>query len=206
MYFKIAVISFLVAACQAGLITDGHSAVSSQSITRHDQPTHGAYAPIVAHAAPLIHAGPLVQHVAPVAHAAPIAFARDQVEEIAPAHYEFSYSVEDPQTGDHKSQHESREGDVVRGQYSLVQPDGAVRTVEYSADAHTGFNAVVHNSAPSAHAAAAQAQAAPLARAGSIVHAGPIVHASPIVHHAPILHAAPLVHGPVVHAPFLTHH
>lgn len=56
----------------------------------------------------------------------------------APAHYEFSYSVEDPQTGDHKSQHESREGDVVKGQYSLVQPDGAVRTVDYTADAHNG--------------------------------------------------------------------
>lgn len=56
----------------------------------------------------------------------------------APAKYEFSYSVEDPHTGDHKSHHESREGDVVRGEYSLLQPDGSIRKVEYTADDHNG--------------------------------------------------------------------
>ncbi|CAH2215777.1 jg25959, partial [Pararge aegeria aegeria] len=34
-----------------------------------------------------------------------------------------------------------------------VEADGSVRRVEYSADAHSGFNAVVHRSAPSVHAA-----------------------------------------------------
>ncbi|CAK1553778.1 unnamed protein product [Leptosia nina] len=201
-----AVLCLLVAACQAGLINEGHSAVSSQSIVRHDQPTLGAthYAPIVSHATPLIHA-PIVQHVAPIAHAAPIAIAREHVEEHAPAHYEFSYSVEDPHTGDHKSQHESREGDVVTGQYSLVQPDGAVRTVEYTADAHSGFNAIVHNSGPSEHAAAV-AQA-PIVHAAPVIHSAPIVHGAPIVHATPIVHAAPIIHhAPIVHAPILTHH
>ncbi|PZC79474.1 hypothetical protein B5X24_HaOG216357 [Helicoverpa armigera] len=42
-----------------------------------------------------------------------------------------------------KSQHESRDGHVVKGVYSLHQPDGTVRIVEYHADKKTGFNANV---------------------------------------------------------------
>ncbi|XP_077285078.1 cuticle protein 7-like [Arctopsyche grandis] len=60
--------------------------------------------------------------------------------------YKFEYSIVDPHTGDQKSQSETRDGDVVKGSYSLVEPDGSVRTVEYSADDHNGFNAVVSNS------------------------------------------------------------
>ncbi|EDS39236.1 cuticle protein [Culex quinquefasciatus] len=66
-----------------------------------------------------------------------------QVEEYAPAHYEFSYSVHDAHTGDIKSQHESRNGDQVQGQYSLLDADGHQRIVDYTADDHNGFNAVV---------------------------------------------------------------
>lgn len=47
-------------------------------------------------------------------------------------------------TGDNKSQQESRNGDVVTGSYSLVEPDGTRRIVEYTADPVNGFNAVVH--------------------------------------------------------------
>lgn len=65
--------------------------------------------------------------------------------------YAFKYGVADPHTGDVKSQQESREGDVVKGQYSLVEPDGSVRTVDYTADPVNGFNAVVSKSAPSVH-------------------------------------------------------
>ncbi|XP_063532551.1 cuticle protein 19-like [Cydia strobilella] len=57
--------------------------------------------------------------------------------------YEFEYKVEDPHTGDKKSQHESRDGDVVKGYYSLHEADGTVRIVHYTADKKTGFNAVV---------------------------------------------------------------
>lgn len=57
--------------------------------------------------------------------------------------YQFKYGVEDPHTGDHKSQHEVRDGDVVKGQYQLLEPDGTIRTVDYTADKHNGFNAVV---------------------------------------------------------------
>ncbi|RZF48167.1 hypothetical protein LSTR_LSTR009856 [Laodelphax striatellus] len=42
------------------------------------------------------------------------------------------------------SQHETREGDSVKGYYTLVQPDGKKRIVEYSADKKTGFVANVH--------------------------------------------------------------
>lgn len=52
--------------------------------------------------------------------------------------YEFEYKVEDPHTKDNKFQHEARDGDFVKGVYSLHEADGSIRTVEYSADKHTG--------------------------------------------------------------------
>lgn len=58
--------------------------------------------------------------------------------------YKFEYGVHDAHTGDVKSQQEERKDDVVKGSYSLVEPDGTKRTVEYTADHHNGFNAVVH--------------------------------------------------------------
>ncbi|XP_063219903.1 cuticle protein 19-like [Bacillus rossius redtenbacheri] len=65
--------------------------------------------------------------------------------------YEFKYGVHDPHTGDVKNQWESRDGDVVKGSYSLVEPDGSVRTVDYTADKHNGFNAVVKKSGHAVH-------------------------------------------------------
>lgn len=61
------------------------------------------------------------------------------------------------------------------GQYSLVEPDGSVRTVDYTADDVHGFNAVVSKSAPTVHATAAIVK--------------PVVHAVPVVHQ----HVAPKV-------------
>lgn len=63
----------------------------------------------------------------------------------APPHYTYKYGVKDPHTGDSKHQSEHREGDVVHGEYSLVEPDGRVRKVTYTADKHNGFNAHVHH-------------------------------------------------------------
>ncbi|PZC78986.1 hypothetical protein B5X24_HaOG216937 [Helicoverpa armigera] len=98
----------------------------------------------------LLAAPAVAYHAAPAAvayHAAPVA----RVEEFnAHPQYEYNYSVADGHTGDNKSQQESRDGDVVRGSYSFHEADGSVRTVQYSADDHSGFNAVVHNSAPTA--------------------------------------------------------
>ncbi|XP_049544929.1 cuticle protein 19-like [Anopheles darlingi] len=59
--------------------------------------------------------------------------------------YKFEYGVKDYHTGDHKSQWEVRDGDVVKGEYSLDEPDGSVRIVKYHADAKNGFEAVVKN-------------------------------------------------------------
>lgn len=70
--------------------------------------------------------------------------------------YAFNYGVKDQSTGDIKDQWETRDGDVVKGRYSLLEPDGNVRTVDYSADAHNGFNAVVGRSAQSVHPATVQ--------------------------------------------------
>lgn len=67
--------------------------------------------------------------------------------------YEFKYGVTDAHTGDQKSQVEERDGDVVKGQYSLVEPDGTIRTVDYTSDPHNGFNAVVTRSGHAAHPA-----------------------------------------------------
>lgn len=65
------------------------------------------------------------------------------LEEHSPPQYDFSYSVHDPHTGDIKHQQETRLGDSVQGQYSLIEPDGTRRIVHYTADDHNGFNAVV---------------------------------------------------------------
>ncbi|CAH0604983.1 unnamed protein product [Chrysodeixis includens] len=55
--------------------------------------------------------------------------------------YDFGYEVSDEHTGDHKSQHEHRDGDVVKGYYSLHEPDGTIRHVDYHGDDHSGFHA-----------------------------------------------------------------
>lgn len=65
--------------------------------------------------------------------------------------YEYKYGVDDPHTGDHKAQHEERDGDVVKGYYTVADPDGTLRTVRYTADSHNGFNAVVEKTGKSVH-------------------------------------------------------
>lgn len=57
--------------------------------------------------------------------------------------YKFEYGVKDEKTGDHKTHWEHRDGDVVKGEYTLDEADGTHRIVEYSSDHKTGFNAVV---------------------------------------------------------------
>ncbi|XP_071455395.1 cuticle protein 7-like [Hetaerina americana] len=112
-------------------------------------------------------AAPAIAYAAPAIHAAPVAVAaKAAVDYFAVPNYQFNYGVHDAHTGDQKSQTEHREGDVVKGQYSLVEPDGSVRTVDYTADPHNGFNAVVHKSGPAAHPVApvaVKAYAAPVA-------------------------------------------
>lgn len=67
--------------------------------------------------------------------------------------YSFNYGVNDPHTGDVKSQEEVRDGDLVKGSYSVNEPDGTIRVVEYTADDHNGFNAVVKKIGHAVHPA-----------------------------------------------------
>jgi hypothetical protein len=57
--------------------------------------------------------------------------------------YSYNYGVVDGSTGDSKAAWEEREGDTVRGEYSILEADGFIRTVTYTADDQHGFNAVV---------------------------------------------------------------
>ncbi|XP_025191621.1 uncharacterized protein LOC112591897 [Melanaphis sacchari] len=65
--------------------------------------------------------------------------------------YRFEYGVHDPHTGDIKKQYEERDGDTVRGYYSLMEPDGSIRLVEYTADSKNGFQATVKKIGSSHH-------------------------------------------------------
>ncbi|XP_050362110.1 larval/pupal rigid cuticle protein 66-like [Nymphalis io] len=121
----------------------------------------------------------------------------------------FSYGVSDPHTGDVKSQHETRVGDNVVGQYSLLESDGTRRTVDYAADAHSGFNAVVRkdpayiaHAAPAVYAAPiATSYAAPAVVSSHLAYAARVApvaygsYASPLAYNA--YAAAPLAHGAI---------
>lgn len=113
--------------------------------------------------------------------------------------YNYQYGVEDPLTGDSKSQIESRNGDVVRGRYTVVDPDGIKRTVDYTADAINGFNAVVSKT-PISRAVLPAPPPQPSVVRYVQQPVEPVVHAAPVARFVP----AP---QPVVHvAPAPPHH
>lgn len=53
--------------------------------------------------------------------------------------YSFTYGMHDPESGVAQAQAEAREGDTVKGEYSVMEPDGTLRTVTYVADPVHGF-------------------------------------------------------------------
>jgi hypothetical protein len=63
----------------------------------------------------------------------------------SPPHYKYNYGVADKHTGDYKNAYEVREGHITKGSYSLLQPDGVIRTVNYIVDPKGGFQAQVLN-------------------------------------------------------------
>ncbi|XP_045763670.1 larval/pupal rigid cuticle protein 66-like [Maniola jurtina] len=103
----------------------------------------------------------------------------------------FSYGVSDPHTGDVKSQQETRVGSNVVGQYSLLESDGTRRTVDYAADAHNGFNAVVRKDPIVGHAAYA---AAPVVASSYIAPVARAAVVAPVAYSAGIA-ASPLAYG-----------
>uniref|UniRef100_A0A1I8PLE8 Uncharacterized protein n=1 Tax=Stomoxys calcitrans TaxID=35570 RepID=A0A1I8PLE8_STOCA len=105
--------------------------------------------------------------------------------------YSFSYDVHDASTGDVKNQQETRNGDAVQGSYSLIEPDGTRRLVEYTSDPVHGFNAVVHREPGAVKVAPVAKVLAPVAK---VLAPAPLYHA-PVVAKA-VLPAAPLAyHG-----------
>ncbi|XP_063922417.1 adult-specific cuticular protein ACP-20-like [Zophobas morio] len=87
-----------------------------------------------------------------IGHAIPVIQTESHHEEHhAPAKYQFKYGVEDKHTGDIKQHEETRDGHVVKGSYSLHEPDGTILTVHYTADKKSGFNAVVQRSGHATH-------------------------------------------------------
>ncbi|KAK9869689.1 hypothetical protein WA026_003434 [Henosepilachna vigintioctopunctata] len=190
MFSKVIIISAIVAFAQAGvvpalsyasnnLIASGLYGYSAPLAHRYAVPALAhAYSPSIlshSYAVPAIargYAAPVISHgyAAPaIAHGyAAIPSVAHAVDIHAHPKYEFGYGVQDAHTGDHKSQHEVRDGDVVKGSYSLLEADGTTRTVHYSADDHNGFNAVVEKSGHAVHPA--PLAHAPLIAAHGIYH------------------------------------
>ncbi|XP_065356931.1 larval cuticle protein A2B-like [Calliphora vicina] len=122
MAFKFVTFFAFVAVASAGLVT----------------------VPQVYHPAPV--PTTVVKTITPVtyAHAQPILTQHHDDQYDPHPQYKFAYEVNDEHTGDNHSQQEERDGDVVHGEYSLIDADGFRRVVQYSVDPHSGFNAVVN--------------------------------------------------------------
>lgn len=135
--------------------------------------------------------------VAPVAPVAVAAKLSDSEYDPNPQ-YSFAYDVQDTITGDFKNQIESRNGNLVQGQYSVVDPDGTRRVVDYTADPVNGFNAVVSKQ-PLVKAVAPAVAAAPAAVVAPARFSAPVVAAPAVARvAAPLAYPAP---APAVVAP-----
>ncbi|KAL3279968.1 hypothetical protein HHI36_017473 [Cryptolaemus montrouzieri] len=134
-------------------------------------------------AAPLAYAAPTIAKVA-----APIAVARAEPYDPNPQ-YKFGYDVQDGLTGDSKNQFEQRNGDLVQGSYSLTDPDGSRRTVDYTADPINGFNAIVRKEPLVAKALVAAPAIAKVAT--------PLIQSAPILAQpAPLIRSIPTLAQP----------
>lgn len=123
-------------------------------------------APLV-RAAPFVAASPVIK-AAPLVAVAPVVAAKLEEADAYPQ-YQFGYNVQDALTGDSKTQEETRDGDIVKGSYSLIEPDGSRRTVNYYSDPVNGFNAVVQKDLPLAAAPVVAANTAVAAPAKTVL-------------------------------------
>ncbi|XP_059473162.1 larval cuticle protein A3A-like [Neocloeon triangulifer] len=194
MFSKVLAIAAFVAAASAGVVP----AVSTYAAA----PAYGYAAPIARAA----YAAPAYGYAAPIARAAyaapaygyaaapAVVAAPALAKAVVPAQYDanpqysYAYSVADALTGDNKEQHETRNGDVVQGSYSLIEADGTRRVVDYTADPINGFNAVVHKEAA--------VQKAVVAAPAYAKVAAPLAYAAPVAKvAAPLAYAAPAAYG-----------
>lgn len=134
--------------------------------------------------------------------------------------YSFAYDVQDALSGDVKSQQETRDGDIVQGQYSLNDADGYRRIVDYMADGERGFSAVVRREPLNAVAAVAAPRPAAVAVAvlpkkpkatllltpklQSAVVLRSIATPTTLIHHAPVAHVVD--HTAAVQPAIVAHH
>ncbi|XP_019873214.1 larval cuticle protein A2B [Aethina tumida] len=135
--------------------------------------------------------------IAPVAHV--------DAEYDPDPHYTFGYDVQDPFTGDNKNQIETRNGDVVRGSYSLNDPDGTRRIVDYTADPINGFNAVVRKTPilPSNIVAPVVSNSVePKALEGHVKHVNYVNPLSYSLQYTPLLYGYPAVYR----TPYFAHY
>ncbi|XP_034486749.1 pupal cuticle protein Edg-84A [Drosophila innubila] len=132
--------------------------------------------------------------------------------------YEFGYDVADAVSGDVKSQKETRDGDLVQGQYSLNDADGYRRIVDYTADAERGFSAVVRREPLTAAVPVAAVAAAVASKRSKSTLLTPKLqpvqpavvvrsYATPtLIHHAPVAHVVHAAPAPTIvahHVPAL---
>ncbi|KAH8257361.1 hypothetical protein KR038_007668 [Drosophila bunnanda] len=93
------------------------------------------------------------------------------VDYVARPEYSFAYGVEDGKTRVLHNRKETRNGDEVRGVYSVVDPDGTLRVVKYTADDASGFQAeVITNGVKTLHGHGAEGDAAGGAVANQVRH------------------------------------
>ncbi|XP_019529060.1 activating signal cointegrator 1 complex subunit 2 homolog isoform X1 [Aedes albopictus] len=57
--------------------------------------------------------------------------------------YQFGFDVKDDEFTNYQNRKEQRDGNVIKGSYSVVDSDGFIRTVTYTADPKEGFKAEV---------------------------------------------------------------
>ncbi|XP_014285699.3 uncharacterized protein [Halyomorpha halys] len=62
--------------------------------------------------------------------------------------YDFGYAIDDRASGLVTDRWEEKRGGVVKGAYSLLEPGGSIRTVDYQVDGGGGFRAIVKTVLP----------------------------------------------------------
>jgi hypothetical protein len=79
--------------------------------------------------------------------AAPQRFNKEEIDEeeeySEPQSYQFGFDVKDDEFTNYQNRKEVKEGNVIKGSYSVVDSDGFIRTVTYTADPKEGFKAQV---------------------------------------------------------------